>query len=98
MDYTIDIISETGVPFRVVLGVRRHNGYVCNDGRRVVSFYDRRHDFTEYGQFVSDYLPYTVLDHKDFGLNLYGTDKDWRIGLDNLNLVKSWLEMLVNHF
>lgn len=97
-EYTIDIISETGVPFRVVLGVRKHNGFACNNGNRVVSFYDRRYDFSEHGWFVSDYTPYTVLNRRGYGLLLDGNNPECRVGLDNMSLIIGWLELLVNHF
>lgn len=93
-EYTIDIISTTGVPFRVVLGKR------LKDGGVVVSFYDRRYDHTEYGQFVSDYRPddlYNFCQNK-FNLNLYSGVDSWQVDRDNLMIIGLWLGMLINHW
>lgn len=90
--HLIDVISTKGVPFRVVLGKRMDDV--------VVSFYDRRYDHTEHGQFVSDYRPgdlYNFCQNK-FNLNLYGGVDNWQMDRDNLMIIGLWLGMLVNHW
>ena len=87
----VDVVTDRGVPFRVTFGKREYR-----DGTHspydVVSFYDARYDFTEHGQFVSDYNPETLLERqRGYGLCLNGDYADWTIDGSTMNLVTSWL-------
>lgn len=87
----IDIVTEKGIPFRVVYGKREYlNGtYSLTE---VVSFYDSRYSHTPLGQFVSDYYVETLLEREcGYGLTLYGGVPDWTIDAGAMDLVRSWL-------
>lgn len=98
----LDVITEAGVPFRVVVGRRHvlHSGWTSVNV--VVAFYDRRYAgerFEAHGQFVSDYAPDTLLgldpwdrgDRKGLGLDLWGGEPSWRIDGATMDLVRAWL-------
>lgn len=64
----------------------------------LVEFYDRDHDHTEFGQFVSRYYLSTVMSssvrtHKEY-LSLVGHVDEWRIRGDEMNSIR---ETIVNH-
>jgi hypothetical protein len=91
VESTIDVVTDRGVPFRVVYGYREYR-----DGSHsafpVVSFYDRRYDFTAHGQFVSDYNTETMLERQSgYALCLNGDYADWTIDGSTMNLVRMWL-------
>ena len=94
----LDVRNCNDIPFRIVYGER-----VYLDGSvspcKVVAFYDRRYDFTEYGQFVADYDMATLLEksHKlsAYGLNLYGGEEDWSIDSETMQLIIHWLRFLL---
>jgi hypothetical protein len=96
MDYIMDVVAYNKVPFRVVYGVRNGlSGEPLTD-YPVVSFYDRRYDFTEHGQFVSDYHPTTLIDRDiSYGLNLYGRVENWSVDRGTMVTVLDWLETLL---
>lgn len=91
MDYTLDITTYNGVPFRVVYGFREYlNGELSPT--KVVAFYDRRYPHTEHGQFVADYSADTLLDHPEYrGMALYGGEPSWVIDGHTMGLVHDWL-------
>lgn len=91
--YVMDIITRNGVPFRVVYGVRNDiYGKPITQYGKVVSFYDRRHKGTEYGQFVSDYTPKTLSERNNvYGLNLYGSVDGWSVDWESMALILDWL-------
>jgi hypothetical protein len=98
MDFVLDIRARNGVPFRVVFGRRRYLGDQLSE-RTLVSFYDRRYPMSphkEYGQFVSDYLPETMLEHGNHGLNLHDGVEDWHIDPDSMVLILDWLSLLLS--
>lgn len=58
----------------------------------LVEFYDREHDHTEFGQFVSRYYLSTVMNstvktHKEY-LSLVGHVDEWRIRGDEMNRIR----------
>lgn len=93
MKHVLDVIAESGIPFRVVYGKRTYLS-----GKEsvnvLVSFYDRRYpSLGEHGQFVSDYYPETLMDDRlTSGLNLHGGEDDWSIDAKTMSLVFGWLE------
>ena len=93
-EYVIDVVSDSGVPFRVVYGQREYlNGELSE--HPVVSFYDRRYMHTPYGQFVSDYCRETLLDRdKNYGLDLCGGVADWALSRNLMQIVCNWLDAL----
>lgn len=94
MDHMIDVETSQGVPFRVVYGPRKSllSDELLHQGRPIVSFYDRRYDFTEHGQFVSDYELSKILTHtKGVGLDLYGGEPNWVVDGSTLGLIEAWL-------
>jgi len=97
MDYTIDVVTASGVPFRVVYGKR-----VWPSGHQhsypTVAFYDRRYpDFSKYGgQFVGDYNSEDLADHdQGYGLALNGDDSSWTIDARTMRLVLRWLSSIL---
>lgn len=97
--FILDFISENGIPFRAVYGIRNGvSGKPITEYGKVVAFYDRRYPQTEYGQFVSDYDPRTLLARdSSSGLNLSGGVPDWTIDRANMVTVLDWLEMLIEN-
>lgn len=87
----IDIVTDRGIPFRVVYGKRAYRDGTVSP-YEVVAFYDARYDFTEHGQFVSDYNPETMLEReRGYGLNLDGGVPNWTVDAGAMDLVRSWL-------
>lgn len=92
-EYVLDIVTDRGIPFRVIYGKRQYRNGKWSDV--VVSFYDRRNagDFHgENGQFVSDYRADTLLvDNVGYGLALNGDYAEWTIDKATMDLVRNWL-------
>lgn len=87
----VDVVTDRGVPFRVTFGKREYRDGTYSP-YQVVSFYDARYDFTEHGQFVSDYNPETLLERvSGYPLCLNGDYADWTIDASTMKLVTSWL-------
>jgi hypothetical protein len=87
----VDVVTDRGIPFRVTFGKREYRGGT-HSPYEVVSFYDARYDFTEHGQFVSDYNPETLLERqRGYGLDLDGNQPNWYIDGSTMNLVLTWL-------
>ncbi len=77
-------IKSNGIPFNVVLHLNSEN-------KQVVSFYDARYDFTEYGQFTGgSYYLEDIADHEG-GLCLHGGVSDWNIDEKGMKQVVNWL-------
>jgi hypothetical protein len=77
-------IKSNGIPFNVVLHLNSEN-------KQVVSFYDARYDFTEYGQFTGgSYYVEDIADHEG-GLCLHGGVSDWNIDEKGMKRVVKWL-------
>lgn len=89
MEYTLDIITDQEIPFRVVYGRRTYMGNVVSSFP-VVAFYDRRYQHDTHGQFVGDYTSETVL-NGDFGLNLNGGEPEWTVDRHAMRLVRAWV-------
>ena len=92
LDSVLDIMTENGVPFRVVYGYRQ---YPTGDYSNIptVTFYDRRYNHTPYGQFVTDYTREVLLARNDFrgGLNLFGGVSDWCVDASAMFTIRTWL-------
>lgn len=91
----IDIVTDNGIPFRVVYENRVYRtGAIA--AMPTVAFYDARYDFDAHGQFVSDYNLETLLERqKGYGLTLQGGVPNWDIDAASMDLVRSWLINLV---
>lgn len=87
----IDIVTDNGIPFRVVYENRVYrSGAIA--AKPTVAFYDARYDFTEHGQFVADYNPETLLERqRGYAMPLNGDYADWTIDGSTMNLVLTWL-------
>lgn len=97
--HTMDVIAESGVPFRVVvLADGRSENYQTSSmgDRTLVEFYDRRYDHTKDGQFVSRYYLDTMLEHGSSGLDLYGGVDSWKLDSVTFRQVREWLYFLVD--
>lgn len=62
-----------------------------------IEFYDARHPFTEFGQFISRYYVDTILGRNEFssgvgGLDLQGGVESWKIDAGTMMLVRIWLD------
>ncbi|MFD4474680.1 hypothetical protein ACFWPU_00985 [Streptomyces sp. NPDC058471] len=85
MTNVMDFQAANGVPFRAVV-----------EGDKV-SFYDRRYNHTEHGQFTGGrYYHDTLLDDaprlRESGLNLYGGVDSWRVDAKSMDAVLTWLD------
>ena len=67
----------------------------------LVEFYDCRHEFTEYGQFVSRYYASTLLEGfgeaPDRGLCLDGGVPEWGISAEAYFRVRTWIRATIAH-
>lgn len=97
--HTLDVITANRIPFRVVYGIRNDiHGKPISKYGPVVSFYDRRYPEMSNpdGQFVSDYVPNTILDFDpDCALNLMGNVAAWSIDRATMLIIRTWLYALV---
>jgi hypothetical protein len=93
----LDVVTERGIPFRVVYGKRQFmdGSFSLNP---VVAFYDRRFTgdsiphFTEHGQFVSDFSRGTLLGTEfSYGLDLDGDTANWYIDGSAMYVIRTWL-------
>jgi len=96
----IDIVTDRGIPFRVVYGHRKYrSGDVSITP--VVALYDRRYEYdhlyggSPHGQFVTDYLLNDFLAHGPYGLDLAGGVDAWTIDKENVGLISIWLRKSV---
>ena len=62
-------------------------------GKKLITFYDTRHEFTPLGQPVSTYLVETIVSG-DSGLNLYGGVAEWVVSADAMNRIRDWLKTI----
>lgn len=87
----IDIVTNNGIPFRVVYENRVYPSGVISE-KPTVAFYDARYAFGPHGQFVADYYVESLQVHdKHKGLYLCGNHKPWTVDAASLRLVWSWL-------
>lgn len=109
--YSMDIVNNRGHRFTVVLAPEGYwyRGKLSTAGP-LVEFYDathrdngdrchlsgnRRHDWSIFGQFVSDYNLRSMLErHNAFGLNLHGGEDAWSIDAHAMLTVRTWLEQM----
>lgn len=84
MEYTIDVIAENGIRFRVI--------FVPDTEARggTVEFFDRE-DLTPEGQHVSTCDLGEVLDGSNGGLVLNGMLEKWTIDARNMTMIRVWL-------
>lgn len=105
MPRILDVTAANGVPFRVVyLAGGETSIYQSSDtDAPLVEFYDRRHPFTEHGQFTGGrYYADTLLGiglgagarvgSDGRGLNLQGGEPDWTLDADTATQVVAWIE------
>lgn len=87
----IDIVTDSGIPFRVVYGKRVYrNGEIAKSP--TVAFYDRRYDFDAHGQFVSEYNRETMLERRTgYGLELQGDVPNWYVDASAMYVICTWL-------
>ena|SRR5881394_2143978 len=87
----IDIVTDRGIPFRVVYENRVYrNGEIA--AFPTVAFYDTRYDIDAHGQFVSDFSAETLLERQNgYPLDLDGGQPNWQIDGSAMALVKMWL-------
>ncbi len=77
-------IKSDGIPFNVVLDTEQDEP--------IVSFYDARYDFTEYGQFTGgSYYVSTLMENPEGGLCLHGGVPDWNVNAAGMKKVMQWL-------
>jgi hypothetical protein len=78
------LITSHGIPFNVVLDTTKDEP--------IVSFYDARWNFTEYGQFTGgSYYASKLLEDSPGGLFLDRGTPDWRIDHAEMREVLNWL-------
>jgi hypothetical protein len=80
----ITIKTARGVPFnvRIVRKFHRYGRGECfthYEDEPLIEFYDARYieGFGPLGQFVARYYAETLLERDDYGLALYGRERDW---------------------
>ena len=96
------IMTDRGVTFNVRM-VYRHHLYGLNDclvheeDEPLVEFYDARwaweKGFGCDGQFVARYYATTLLERdQNYGLALYGRERDWVVDAKTMAEVLEWIE------
>lgn len=96
------IVTDRGVTFNVRM-VYQHHRYGLNDclvhdeKEPLVEFYDARWAwygaFGCDGQFVARYYAKTLLERdQDYGLALYGHERDWVVDAKTMAGVLEWIE------
>ena len=78
----IQVVNQKGIPFNV----RIHE----KNGHKIVSFYDARFKFTEYGQKVSDYFASSIANHHN-NLILDFSVRDWEVSRENIKEIQKHL-------
>lgn len=83
----IQVTNDSGVTFNV--RIKKSD----TEGRDSVNFYDTRYDFTEYGQFVTSYYAFTLLEGGDYsrGLSLDAGVETWDVSSENMKEILEWL-------
>jgi len=101
----IDVRGHNGTPMRVIYvqpGDKSPN-YQAEPGRYgLVEFYDLRYPHTPDGQFISRYDLDTYMNgwcgdggyDCGRGLDLYGSEPDWKIGSDTHQIIGEWINYL----
>lgn len=91
-------VESRGIKFNVRL-VHQGDKYGLNNcltheqKEPLVEFYDTRYPHTEFGQFVTRYNMSTLLERTaHVGLDLDGGIPDWKIDVEGMAKVTSWLE------
>jgi hypothetical protein len=93
----VDITGSQGTPLRAVfIPVGEAPNYPPDNEKGytedLVEFYDRSHDFTPDGQFITCYYASTLLGRPTgSGLDLMGYVPDWKIDGRTLQLVLDWI-------
>lgn len=101
----IDIRGHKGTPMRAIYV---QQGEACPNHptelamRGFVEFYDLRHMHTPDGQFITRYDLDTYMNgwcgdggyDCGRGLDLYGSEPDWKIGADTRQLIGEWIKYL----
>lgn len=91
----MDIVTDNGIPFRVVYENRVYRSGAIAE-KPTVAFYDARYDFDAHGQFVSDYDRESLLERRrGYGMDLQGDVPNWYIDAGSMDLVLRWLTHLV---
>lgn len=78
----IQVVNQKGIPFNV----RIHE----KNGHKIVSFYDARFKFTEYGQKVSEYFASTIANHHNNLILDHGVN-DWQVSHENIKEIQKHL-------
>lgn len=98
-DGVLSFTAANGVPFnaRTIYGGDHYGRYTHGEGfaltleddvAPIVEFYDARHDFSPYGQFVSRYPLDTLQQHRaGYALDLDGDQPSWVIDSESLEIV-----------
>jgi hypothetical protein len=99
-DDTRTLTAANGIAFTaryLPIGALYGRGFdIPNTTEPMVEFYDTRHPFTGYGQFVSRYHVTTILGTDGFGggvggLDLNGGVSAWKIDADTMTSFREWL-------
>lgn len=106
--FVLDFVAVTGIPFRVLAipaGVAGPNPHrvPADNTHPIVEFYDRRFPIDgEHGQFTGGYYDADTLlgrdgfGRADGGLCLHGGVPNWGVDKASMDLVRSWLTLLVD--
>lgn len=92
----IERMDIPGTCFRVVFipaGVSCPNHASLKSDGHIVEFYDRDHEFTPDGQFISRYYLDTLRSVTN-GLDLLGCEPKWRLSPSAMSLVSTWLDWI----
>ena len=93
MEYTLDVINQEGIPFRVKLDPS--GGHYSDEP--IVEFYDRRYTNNRDGQFTgARYYTASLLEshlnNEGYGLNLNGAVQEWHMDKGSMIIVLGWIE------
>lgn len=79
----IQVVNQKGIPFNA----RIHE----KNGKKIVSFYDARFSFTDYGQKVSEYFASTIAEHHNNLILDLGVS-DWQVSHENIKEIQEHLD------
>lgn len=83
LTFSLDVITEVGTPIRVVLNPHSSGG--------IVSFFDRRLQYSDNGHKICDYFYNEVVSPGFESMILSGGHEDWHIDWDTFNMIFRWL-------
>ena len=93
----LNIKNENGIPFNVIIKTT----VPCKNCDKVIIVYDDRYKnkrdrfdelmFGEFGQPISSYYIFTILDIKETGINMQSGIPDWVLSAENVKDIQKFI-------